>query len=101
MKPIYKILYVLVIPVAFVLYASSSGSPGGKSGSPGDNGNTCTDCHSGTAIPTSGWISSGIPAQGYTPGETYQLTVTATHSGAGRDGFELTAETAPGSKTGS
>lgn len=101
MKTIYKILYVLIIPVAFVLYASSSGSPGGKSGSPGDNGSTCTDCHSGTASPTSGWITSGIPAQGYTPGETYQLTVTATHSGAGKFGFELTAETSTGSKTGS
>lgn len=101
MKSIYKILYILIIPVAFVFYASSSGSPGGKSGSPGDGGSTCTDCHVGTASPVSGWVTSNIPAQGYTPGQTYQITVTGAQAGAGRYGFELTAETAAGSKTGS
>lgn len=101
MKSIYKFLYVLLIPMAFVLYANSSGSPGGKSGSPGDNGATCTDCHSGTASPIAGWVASSIPAQGYTPGETYTMTVTGTQANAGMYGFELTAETATGSKTGS
>ena len=86
--------------MAFVLYASSSGSPGGKSGSPGDNGATCTECHSGTASSIAGWVTSTIPAQGYTPGETYTMTVTGTLAGAGKYGFELTAETATGSKTG-
>jgi hypothetical protein len=100
MKSIYKFLYVLLIPLAIVLYASSSGSPGGKSGSPGDNGTTCTECHAGTATSIAGWVTSTIPAQGYTPGETYTMTVNGTLAGAGKYGFELTAETATGSKTG-
>lgn len=100
MKPIYKIPFVFFIPLAIILYANSSGSPGGKSGSPGDAGATCVQCHSGTVNATSGWITSNIPPSGYVPGETYQITATGTHSGVGRFGFELTAENTSGGKVG-
>lgn len=100
MKPVYKLLFVFIIPVVLILYANSSGSPGGKSGSPGDGNTTCTQCHTGTATPQSGWITSNIPADGYTPGQTYQITATGTHSGVVKFGFELTAETSAGVKTG-
>ncbi len=100
MKPIYKIPFVFLIPLVIILYANSSGSPGGKSGSPGDAGATCVQCHSGTANATSGWITSNIPPSGYVPGETYQITATGTHSGVGSFGFELTAENTSGGKVG-
>ncbi len=100
MKTIYKFYYLLLIPFAALLFANSSGSPGGRSGSPGDGGATCTACHTGTAVAQTGWISSNIPSNGFTPGETYEITVNAAHSGAGKFGFELTAETPSGNKLG-
>lgn len=98
MKTIYKILSVLILPTVLILYSYSSGSPGGKTGSVGDGGTTCTQCHSGTAIAESGWITSDIPGEGYIPGDTYEITVTGTHDGVVKMGFELTAETLTGIK---
>lgn len=101
MKPLYKVFAVLLFfPTILFLIASSSGSPGGRSGSPGDNNQTCTACHTGTAVEQSGWISSNIPAAGYTPGATYQITLNGTHSGVSKFGFELTAENSSGQKVG-
>lgn len=100
MKPIYKIPFVFLIPVVIILYANSTGSIGGRTGSPGDNNATCAECHSGSANAISGWITSDIPDEGYTPGQTYQITATGIHSGVVRFGFELTAENTSGDKVG-
>ncbi len=100
MKKAYSFLIVLAMPVTLLLFSYVSGSPGGKTGSPGDNGNTCTECHGGTAQSQFMWISSTIPAEGFTPGETYQITATGTHPGVVKFGFELTAENNMGAKTG-
>ena len=78
----------------------SSGSPGGKTGSPGDGGNTCTQCHAGTAEPAEGLISSDIPGQGFIPGETYEIQVSVADDNAGLFGFEVTAENSLDAKTG-
>ncbi|NOU48921.1 MAG: T9SS type A sorting domain-containing protein [Bacteroidales bacterium] len=100
MKNLYKYCSLLFLPVVIVLYAHSAGSPGGKSGSPGDSNATCTQCHSGTASSVSGWITTNIPAEGYTPGGSYVITATGTHAGVVKFGFELTAETSAGAKIG-
>ncbi|HOI31346.1 MAG: T9SS type A sorting domain-containing protein [Bacteroidales bacterium] len=100
MKKTYKFLYLLLIPFTALLVSNMSGSIGGKTGSPGDGGANCTECHIGTPITQSGWIETNIPTNGFTPGETYEITVNASHSGAGRFGFELTAEAATGAKLG-
>ncbi|MBU1008734.1 MAG: T9SS type A sorting domain-containing protein [Bacteroidetes bacterium] len=100
MKIVYRILPAFFIPAVLVLFAYSTGSPGGKSGSPGDGNANCTQCHSGTPTAQTGWITSNIPGSGYTPGQTYQITATGTHSGVVKFGFELTAETSAGVKTG-
>jgi hypothetical protein len=100
MKRLYKFLPIVILPVVLILFANSSGSPGGKSGSPGDSNANCTQCHSGATNSASGWISTNVPVQGYTPGQTYAITVTGTHSGVVKFGFELTAETTAGAKTG-
>lgn len=100
MKKLYQLLPLLVIPIAIVFMSYSSGSPGGKTGSPGDNGINCTQCHSGTPMNASNWITTDIPGNGYIGGETYNITVMGTHTGVGKFGFELTAEDEMGNKTG-
>lgn len=100
MKNIYTFLIVLATPAALLLMSNSSGSPGGKTGSPGDGGNTCTQCHTGTANTVDNWITTNIPAGGYVAGETYTITATGTHSGVSKFGFELTVENNSGQKAG-
>ncbi|MFZ4463034.1 MAG: choice-of-anchor V domain-containing protein [Bacteroidales bacterium] len=100
MKSLYKYFSLLILPVVILLYANSGGSPGGKSGSPGDSNASCTQCHSGTASSVNNWITTNIPAEGYTPGESYVITATGTHNGVVKFGFELTAETSAGAKIG-
>ncbi len=95
--------FLLAAPVAFILIISSVGfvahSPGGKTGSPTD-GSTCVQCHSGTPQTASGWITTDIPVEGYEASTTYTVTLTGTHAGVSKYGFELTAENAGGQKTG-
>ncbi len=89
------ILMVLGFLVSVILISSvkySSGTPGGKTGSPLD-GATCSQCHSGSSdIAVEGWITSDIPAEGYTIGDTFNFEVTMTDSEASLFGFEITAE---------
>ncbi len=80
--------------------APGNGSMGGKSGSPGDSGTNCTQCHSGTPIDASDWITSDVSGNGYIGGATYTFTATGTRAGVGKFGFELTAEDQSGNKTG-
>ncbi|MEA3478629.1 MAG: choice-of-anchor V domain-containing protein, partial [Bacteroidota bacterium] len=100
MKKSFSFLFVLVFPVALLIMAYNTGSPGGKTGSPGDSGNTCTECHSGTATAIDAWIVSNIPPEGYTPGAVYNITAIGTHTGVVLFGFELTAEDDQGNKIG-
>ena len=100
MRTIYRVISIVAVPLIFILYSYNTGSPGGKTGSLGDGGNTCTDCHSGTSQPQTGWITSDIPAEGFTAGETYLLTAIGTHTGVVKFGFEITAEDSFGSKIG-
>ncbi len=100
----YFYFLIAIAGMFFLLTAgteNSGGSQGAYSGSPGDGGATCTNCHTGgTATPQDGWITTNIPGDGYTPGETYTITATGTHSGVGKFGFEVTAEDNTDSKTG-
>ncbi|MCX6267336.1 MAG: T9SS type A sorting domain-containing protein [Bacteroidetes bacterium] len=76
---------------------SPSGSPSGNTGSPGD-GQNCTSCHGGSASAVTGWITSTIPASGYTPGSTYSITVTVT--GSGNKGFQVSPQNVAGTLLG-
>ncbi len=73
------------------------GAPAGYTGSPGD-GMDCHNCHGGSASTAADWITSNIPAQGYTPGTTYTITVTVT--GSGNKGFEVSPQNATGTLLG-
>ena len=85
----------LVISVSAIAYPS--GAPAGYTGSPGD-GQHCVSCHNGSAATVSGWITSNIPAAGYTAGTVYNITVTV--SGTGKKGFEVSPQNASGAQLG-
>lgn len=101
--PFYLIL--LFAPfTALVLISNSNGANAGYTGSPGD-GNNCKVCHAGadtnTAYGVTTNINTNIPAGGYALGQTYNITVTQTFSGAAtKHGFEITAENGVASKVG-
>ena len=94
--------FALPAAMAAILFASFSGNvsryPGGApaaySGSPLD-GKDCRDCHGGQTAPVIGWITSDVAPEGYTPGETYTITVTV--SGSGDKGFEVSPQNPGGS----
>ncbi len=96
-----------ILAAAFLFTAFGSGdnsdypggSPGGYSGSPGDGHNcSISSCHGGSATNVTGWITSNVPADGYTPGATYTITATAT--GSGKKGFEISPQSVSGSLLG-
>ncbi|MFY8189816.1 MAG: choice-of-anchor V domain-containing protein [Bacteroidia bacterium] len=70
------------------LQSTPNGSPtDGRTGSPGDGGKTCATagCHTGTVTNITNVITSDIPAEGYTPGASYTITVSV--DGSGRKGL--------------
>lgn len=91
---LFKLLLLAIPVVGMVLLNSFSGGVGdfGRTGSPGDPGADCSACHTGdnnlNNVPS---ISTTIPPEGYTSGQTYQVTVSATSTGASY-GFQITAE---------
>ena len=89
-----KLLLLFIVPATAIALISGvlypDGSPGGKTGSPVD-GAICAQCHISNITEVS-WISSNIPDNGWRPGETYTLTLTATPDSANLIGFEVTAE---------
>ncbi len=91
-----------VILMAFILYNNSfaypNGSPAGYTGSPGDNNQKCASCHGGSTTTVAGWITSNIPSEGYTAGTSY--TITATVSGSGKKGFEVSPQNITGTQLG-
>lgn len=82
---------------------NSGGAPSGNTGSPGDGGNTCarSGCHSGG--PAVGAqvasITSNIPANGYVPGETYEMTATMSNGGV-KFGFSVSPQDVQGNLLG-
>jgi hypothetical protein len=103
-----KILFLTVIAmVMFIIndamqnraHTSSAGAPAGRTGSPGDGAN-CTGCHAGSPVTQAGLITSNIPAGGYTPGQTYQITGTVTSPGRTKFGFQISPQSPSGTLLG-
>ena len=78
------------------LNSQPPGAPARSSGGPAESGATCAQggCHGGTATTVTDRITTDIPAEGYTPGTTYNITVS--FSGTGRKGFMFSAQNASG-----
>jgi len=90
---IFTILIIsfIISEYSLVAIANSTGAPIGKTGSPGDGFN-CTSCHSGVATTEPNLITSNIPSEGYTPGQTYTITGTITATNTTKFGFEIAAQ---------
>ncbi|MEX1189764.1 MAG: choice-of-anchor V domain-containing protein [Bacteroidia bacterium] len=99
------LIAILAISLSTLTYTFSSpgGAPAGATGSPADMNRTCarSGCHAGTAIPQSDMISSNVPASGYIPGETYQITVGITAPGISKWGFQISPQNDAGVLPGS
>ncbi|MDQ3048779.1 MAG: T9SS type A sorting domain-containing protein [Bacteroidota bacterium] len=78
---------------------NTSAAPAARTGSPGD-GLSCTSCHAGSATTQAGLITSDIPATGYLPGETYNITATVTMAGKTKFGFQVSPQNISGTKLG-
>ncbi len=76
------------------LNSQPTGAPQPASGGPAEGGATCTQCHGGTATTVTDRMTTDIPAEGYTPGTTYNITVSL--SGSGGKGFMFSAQNASG-----
>jgi hypothetical protein len=108
----YYTLYSIIVCIAIAIFSSisydtisySSGPPAGRCGAPADGNATCTACHNSFAIidlgNNNGWITSNIPAGGYTPGATYTITATATQNGINKFGFQMSPQATNGTYLG-
>lgn len=80
-----------------------SGAPVAVTGSPAD-GVTCakSGCHTGGPVITDHQtlMTSNVPAEGYTPGTTYTITVTSTKTGISKFGFEVSPQSITGTQLG-
>lgn len=82
-----------------VVWSNDASAPPKHTGSPGDAAN-CTACHNGTPTTVTGWITSDIPSVGYTPGNTYSITATATDASTNKFGFEISPQLTSGNPLG-
>jgi len=94
------ILMVIIVTVKN-LQSNPTGAPAAASGGPAENGNTCfnSGCHTGSPSIVNNFITSDIPAEGYIPGTTYNVTVSV--SGFGKKGFMFSAQKSNGTFMGS
>lgn len=77
-----------------------TGDPGGKTGFFGNTvASSCRNCHSSGAG-GSATLTMNIPAQGFTPGQTYQGTLTVSKPGASLFGLNLAAQTSSNTNMG-
>ncbi len=81
---------------------NSGSAPSGNTGSPFD-GSSCAriGCHTGGPAQTNQVVSltGNIPAEGYSPGQTYNMTVTMSNGGS-RFGFSLSPQSTQGALLG-
>lgn len=94
----------VVIAAMFYNYNLShsyvSGSPGGYNGSPTSFGD-CGSCHSPGLIGTApGLITSTVPTNGYTPGNTYSVSAMCFYPGHTKFGFEISPQSNSGALLG-
>lgn len=95
---IRKLLFTVIpISICATLLAESMSSTGiaGRTGAPGET--NCTACHSGNPLNASGgsvtFGNPNMPGNVYTPGQTYNMSVTVARTGFNRFGIGIGALT--------
>jgi hypothetical protein len=81
------VLITILLPLTYVMFSANSSGIGGKSVS------GCTPCHGGTLDANTTMTLTGIPAGGYTAGQTYTVILNVTNQNytmaGARAGFNL------------
>ncbi len=89
------------------VHSNNAGANAGYTGSPNEfNSRTCASqnggCHSGGGTTfQQGMITSNVPECGYTPGETYTITLTVSSAGKNEFGFSVSPQLDGGATAGS
>lgn len=80
----------VLILTSFISFTSNTNPPVPYAGVTGEN--NCTSCHSGSTVnPSTNLTITGLPANGYTPGQSYSLTVNGSLiASTAKNGFEMT-----------
>ena len=78
----------------------STGANAGYANDPYNGNKNCTNCHTGTAVPISGLITTNIPGTGYVPGVVYNITTSKSSPGIVDFGFQTTAQNSSGTQIG-
>jgi hypothetical protein len=109
MKTYHLVTFLFFGIVSFIAFdavhnsadSHTSGAPAIRTGSPGDGGATCKNCHAGpNPVTEIGLITSNIPPDGYSAGQTYTITATVARSGHTKFGFEISPQNIAGSLLG-
>ena len=95
---ISTVLLLLFVASNSSVFAYSSGPNDGLTGSPGEG--TCTQCHLGNALNSTGGSLMLTVPENYLPGEVYDIVVNLSRSGQSRWGFEMTALNSNGTRSG-
>lgn len=91
-KHLLLILFGSAVIIISAFDILSSNGKAGYTGSPGEN--YCTQCHSDFPINSGGgsaYINVNVTGGSYVPGQTYQVSVTVTHTGLGLFGLGVEA----------
>jgi len=88
MKRIYILSSALIISIVAIAEVLTSSGKAGFTGSPGEF--TCTNCHAGSGGSVT-LSSTNMPNWEYTPGTTYNMSITVAKTGATRFGVGLEA----------
>lgn len=105
MKTLLRICLLLILILPFAIMnqlatGNSNGAPFGHANDPSGNNKTCRACHSGAAPTEINAITANVPVAGYTPGETYAITVSISEAGISRFGFQATVQNSSGNPAG-
>ncbi|MEL6696237.1 MAG: choice-of-anchor V domain-containing protein [Bacteroidota bacterium] len=88
----YGLLVALLGGFTLSVVSFTGGPPAGRTGAPGEQ--TCqASCHSSFGLnsgPGLASVSTDIPAEGYIPGQTYELTFSVSQNGISKFGFQGT-----------
>jgi len=107
-----KHLIVIGILLSFVFIIGTpqrtigylTGAPGFKANDPSSGFANCTGCHSGMGAAVNNVaianITTNIPATGYVPGTTYQITANVVYAGKTKFGFEVSPQNSSGIQKG-
>ncbi|MES2559282.1 MAG: choice-of-anchor V domain-containing protein [Bacteroidota bacterium] len=93
------VLFTLLLSVQQII-SNPTGAPLQASGGPAESGATCMQagCHFGAPETVTDIVTTDIPAAGYTPGTTYNITASVTGSGA--KGLMVSVQNAGGTHLG-